>query len=103
MVDLDPTRGHEQAGARPGLVVSSDAFNAGPAGLVVILPLTSQEKGIRFHVPVSPPEGGLRKPSFIKCEDIRSISIERLGKRLGTISPDTMQAVAFRLRILIEL
>jgi mRNA interferase MazF len=103
MIDLDPTRGHEQSGFRPGLVVSSDTFNTGPAGLVIILPLTSQEKGVRSHVPVSPPEGGLHKLSFIKCEDIRSVSIERFAKRLGRVAPDTMDAVAFRLRILIEL
>jgi mRNA interferase MazF len=103
MIDLNPTRGHEQAGTRPGLVVSSDAFNSGPAGLVIILPLTSQEKRVRSHVPVSPPEGGLRKPSFIKCEDIRSVSVERLSKRLGRVAPETMNAVEFRLRILIEL
>ena len=103
MTDLDPTRGHEQAGTRPGLVISSDAFNAGPAGLVIVLPLTSQEKGIRSHVPVSPPEGGLRKRSFIKCEDIRSVSVERLSRRLGRVSPETMGGVAFRLRVLIEL
>ena len=72
-------------------------------GLVIILPLTSQEKGIRSHVEVSPPEGGLRKRSFIKCEDIRSVSVERLTRRLGRVSPETMAAVAFRLRILIEL
>ena len=103
MVDLDPARGHEQAGTRPALVVSSDAFNASPAGLVIILPLTSQEKGIRSHVEVSPPEGGLRKRGFIKCEDIRSISVERLARRLGRVAPETVAAVAFRLRILIEL
>src|SRR5271157_4188471 len=96
MADPDPTRGHEQAGTRPGLVVSSDALNASPAGLAIILPLTSQEKGIRSHVEVSPPEGGLRKRSFIKCEDIRSVSVERLTRRLGRCSPETMAAVAFR-------
>lgn len=103
MTDLNPTRGHEQAGTRPGLVISSDAFNTGPAGLVIILPLTSQEKGVRSHVSLSPPEGGLRKPSFIKCEDIRSVSVERLSKRLGRVAPETMDAVEFRLRVLIEL
>ncbi len=102
-VDLNPARGHEQAGIRPGLVVSTDGFNASPAGLVIILPLTSQKKAIRSHVEVSPPEGGLRKRSFIKCEDIRSISVGRLTKRLGRVSSETLAAVAYRLRILIEL
>jgi mRNA interferase MazF len=103
MIDLDPTRGHEQAGKRPALVVSDDVFNGGPAGLVIALPLTSQAKGIRTHVAVQPPEGGLRKPSYIKCEDVRSVTIERLGKRLGAVSPATMDAVVMRLRILMDL
>ena len=59
MIDFDPTRGHEQAGKRPALVVSDDVFNAGPAGLVIALPLTSKAKGVRSHVAVQPPEGGL--------------------------------------------
>jgi mRNA interferase MazF len=103
MIDLDPTRGHEQAGKRPALIVSDDVFNSGPAGLVIVLPLTSQAKGIRTHVAVQPPEGGLKKPSYIKCEDVRSVAVERLGKRLGTVSPAIMEAVAARLRILMDL
>lgn len=103
MIDLDPTRGHEQAGNRPGLVVSADAFNAGAAGLVIILPLTTKHKGVRSHVPVAPPEGGLRQPSFIKCEDVRSVAIERLSRRLGSVTPTTMEAVELRLRILMDL
>jgi mRNA interferase MazF len=103
MIDLDPMRGHEQAGKRPALIVSDDVFNGGPAGLVISLPLTSKAKGIRTHVAVQPPEGGLRKPSYIKCEDVRSVAVERLGKRLGTVSSATMEAVAMRLRILMDL
>ena len=103
MIDLDPTRGHEQAGKRPALIVSDDVFNSGPAGLVIVLPLTTKSKGVRSHVEVRPPEGGLRKPSFIKCEDVRSVSVERLGKRIGTVSPVTMEAIALRLRILMDL
>jgi mRNA interferase MazF len=103
MIDLDPTRKHEQAGTRPGLVVSHDVFNSGPAGLVILLPLTSRSKGVRSHVAVQPPEGGVRTPSFIKCEDVRSVAVERLGRRLGVVSTATMDAVATRLRILMDL
>jgi mRNA interferase MazF len=59
-------------------VVSVDAFNAGPAELVVVLPLTSKAKGIPFHIEIQPPEGGLKQVSYVKCEDVRSISRERL-------------------------
>jgi len=103
LVDLNPTRGHEQAGKRPGLIMSVDLFNSGPAGLVVIAPITTKEKGIPFHVEIQPPEGGLRRRSFIKCEDIRSVAKERLFQRLGVISPATLSEVEDRLRILLDL
>ena len=103
LVDLNPPRGHEQAGVRPGLVVSVDPFNHGPAGLVVVVLLTSIDKRIPFHVPVAPPEGGLRARRFITCEDVRSIAKERFSRRVGKVSPATMTAVEDRLRILLGL
>jgi mRNA interferase MazF len=102
-VNLDPVRGREQAGTRPALVVSVEAFNRGPADLVVVLPITSQAKGIPFHVEVRPPEGGLTLTSFIKCEDVRSISKERLRRRCGQVSPESLVQVEDRLRILLSL
>jgi mRNA interferase MazF len=103
LVDLNPTRGHEQAGKRPGLIVSVDLFNQGPAGLVVILPITTKAKGIPFHVEINIPEGGLTQQGFIKCEDIRSIAKERLFKRVGRVSDETIEVVEDRLRILLNL
>jgi mRNA interferase MazF len=103
LVDLNPARGHEQAGKRPGLIVSVDLFNQGPAGLVVILPITTKAKGIPFHIEINISEGGLTQQSFIKCEDVRSIAKERLFKRLGRVSGATMKAVEDRLRILLDL
>ena len=101
MVDFDPTKGHEQAGRRPALVISVDAFNSGPAELVIVLPITSTSKGIRSHVEVNPPEAGLTVKSFIKCEDVRSVAKERLSRRRGSVSPQTMAAVEYRVRILL--
>ncbi|NCR44934.1 MAG: type II toxin-antitoxin system PemK/MazF family toxin, partial [Microcystis aeruginosa SX13-01] len=46
LADLNPVRGHEQAGKRPCLVISADLFNQGASGLVVVLPVTSKDKGI---------------------------------------------------------
>jgi mRNA interferase MazF len=102
-VDLNPVRGHEQAGKRPALVVSVDLFSRGPAGLVVVLPITTKDKGIPFHVEISPPEGGLTEKSYIKCEDIRSVSKERLFSPAGKVSSSTMAVVEDRIRILINL
>lgn len=103
IVDLNPVRGHEQAGTRPALIVSVDRFNRGPAGLVVVLPITSRSKGVSLHVAISPPEAGLTLPSFVKCEDVRSISIERLVRRLGSVEKQTISLVEDRLRILLAL
>jgi len=80
-----------------------DLFNSGLAGLVIILPVTTKYKAIPFHVELCPPEGGLTEKSFIKCEDIRSVSKERLLSRLGAVSLLTMVAVEDRLRILLNL
>jgi mRNA interferase MazF len=70
LMDLNPVRGREQAGKRPCLVISVDRFNQSPADLVVILPITSKDKQIPWHVKVQPPEGGLTMDSYIKCEDV---------------------------------
>jgi mRNA interferase MazF len=102
-VDLDPVRGHEQAGRRPCVIISVDLFNESPAGLVILLPITTKGKRIPWQVPLDPPDGGLQRLSFIKCDDVRSESTERLVKRLGSLSPKTMAAVEDRLRILMGL
>jgi mRNA interferase MazF len=102
-VDLDPTRGHEQAGKRPALVVSVDRFNQTPLGLVVVVPLTSKAKEFPLHVRLEPPEGGLHLTSFAKCEDVRSISRERLSKPLGRVTPAVLRQVEDKLRLVLGL
>jgi mRNA interferase MazF len=103
LVGLDPTKGREQAGMRPALIISVDMFNQGAAELVVAIPITSKAKGIPLHVEVKPPEGGLTLTSFVKCEDVRSISTSRLVRPLGKVSPQTIDMVEDRLRILLGL
>jgi len=103
LIDLNPVRGHETAGQRPGLVLSVDPFNRGPAGLVVMLPVTSKFKRIPMHVEVKPPEGGLRQVSYVKCEDVRSISKDRLIAHWGAVSTPTLREVEDRIRILLGL
>jgi mRNA interferase MazF len=84
-------------------VVSVDGFNTSPAELVIVLPITSKSKGVRSHVAVTPPEGGLTAKSFIKCEDVRSIAKQRFFRRRGSVSPQTMADVEYRMRILMGL
>ncbi len=103
-VDLNPTRGHEQGGRRPALIVSVDAFNRGKAGLVFIVPLTTRFRGLPTHVAVHPPAGGVREESWARCEDLRSISVERLvGGPLGVVPVEVLGAVGERLRLLLQL
>lgn len=102
-VVLDPTIGREQAGTRPALVISVDKFNHGPSDLIIVLPMTTHDKKQPLHVPVNPPEGGLPRTSFVKCEDVRSVSKERFRKRYGSISRETLAEVEGRLRILLNL
>ena len=102
-VVLDPTRGREQAGRRPALVLSADVLNASAAGIVSVLPITSRDRGIRSHVAVEPPEGGLTVPSWILCEQVRTISRERLLGRIGVVTARTLAAVADRVRVLLDL
>jgi mRNA interferase MazF len=102
-LDFNPIQGHEQAGSRPALILSVDPFNAGPAELVVVVPLTRTQRKIRWHVGVRPPEGGLTAQSFIQCENVRSVSKLRLKRRRGRVAPPTLDQVEDRIRILLGL
>ncbi len=103
LIQFDPTRGHEQAGTRPGVVMSTDIFNHGPAGLHLVVPLTSTNRRVRWHIEVQPPDGGLRQISYMKCEDLRSITAGRFLARWGMVSAETMAEIEQRLRTLLEL
>lgn len=104
LANLNPTQGHEQAGARPVLVVSANSFNHGPAGLVFVLPLTRTDRRIPIHVPIDPPEGGVSARSYILCDALRSISKDRFGPRpWGSVSGVTLRKVEDHLRILMDL
>jgi mRNA interferase MazF len=102
-LDFDPTIGREQAGARPALIVSVNIFNEGAAELVVAIPITRTRRGIRWHVQVNPPEGGLVAESFIQCENVRAVSKRRLKRLRGRISEPTLRQIEDRLRILLGL
>jgi mRNA interferase MazF len=101
--DLGPTRGHEESGKRPLLIFSVDSFNTGPAGLVVVLPLTSRLRGVPAHILVNPPEGGLRRPSVVLCDAIRSVTKDCLIDRWGDVTPTTMAKVEDTVRLLLGL
>jgi mRNA interferase MazF len=105
LVDLtEPPRGHETGGKkRPALVMSVDKFNHGPAGLVIVIPISTVPKGIPTHVEINPPEGGVNHRSFIKCEEPKSVSVDRLEKRFGQVKSNTIEKVEENLKILLDL
>jgi mRNA interferase MazF len=104
LADLGPTRGREQSGERPVLIVSADPINQGPADLVVAVPFTTRRRGIPTHVEVRPPNGGLREVSFAMCEQVRSLAAERLGPRpFGSVPAAALRSVEDSLRLLLRL
>jgi mRNA interferase MazF len=92
-VNFDPRVGREQGGIRPALVISNDQFNKVRNGLHIIVPITGTDRGLPFHIAISPPEGGLTKPSVIMCEQERSQSIRRFLRRRGRVSDQTLLQV----------
>ena len=84
-VDLRPAEGHEQDGFRPFLILSVDELNHSPAGLVTGLPITTAQKALPARITLRPPAGGLPEESYILCDQIRTISTERLIRRYGRL------------------
>jgi mRNA interferase MazF len=90
--DLDPVRGHEQAGTRPVLIISHDVFNQ-RSGTVIAVALTSQSPTAGFPLTLEITSANLPKRSWIKISQIRTLSVERLSNRLGSISPEELDEV----------
>ena len=90
--DLDPTRGHEQAGFRPVLILSHDIFNE-RSGTVIAVALTSQAQRAGYPLTLELSNSKLEKRSSVKISQIRTLSTERIGKRLGRVSPEELAQV----------
>jgi mRNA interferase MazF len=92
-VDLSPTRGREQHGQRPALVVASRGYLDSVPDLVIVVPVTSVDRGWPHHVAVTGDRTGLAKASFAMTEQSRTISRERIVRRAGVVDADTLMAV----------
>ncbi len=90
--DLNPVRGHEQAGVRPVLVISHDIFNQ-RSGTVVALAITSQAPNAGFPLTLEITTAALPKRSWVKISQIRTLSVERLSSRLAAITPEELDDV----------
>ena len=93
--------GVEITKVRPCVIVSHDRLHRTGAGIVV--PITSNIKGLPFRYRVDPPEGGLAVSSEIMCDQVRGIDLRRLKQQVGVLTEDTMAEVETRLRTLMSL
>ena len=90
--DLDPTRGKEQAGARPVLIISHDVFNE-RSGTVIAVALTSRQPRAGFPLTLESNASGLPKRSWVKISHVRTLSTERVGRSIGRASPEEVARV----------
>ncbi len=90
--DFSATRGREQTGKRPVLVISHDVFNE-RSGTVIALALTSQPQRVALPLALKIESATLPKPSWVKISQIRTLSTERLGKRLSRIRPEELAQI----------
>jgi mRNA interferase MazF len=102
-VDFSPTRGHEQAGIRPAVVISATYFNQGPAELAVVIPLTTTERNVPTHIFIQPPNGGVKADCYAMCEQLRSVSLDRFDNRLGSLNIPTLNDIEFAVTTLLGL
>ena len=90
LVDLDPVRGSEANKRRPAVVVSNDGANETAArlgrGVVTVVPVTSSVQRVYpFQVLLPASESGLQRDSKAQAEQVRSVAVERLGRRIGQL------------------
>jgi mRNA interferase MazF len=100
--DPEPTRGREQAKARPFVIVSVDQLNQASLGLSLAVPLTRTDFGSALHLAIAASEGGLREDGFAMPEQLRVIAHERLSRRLGGLRPKTLEELLKRCRVLLR-
>jgi mRNA interferase MazF len=90
--DFNPTRGHEQSGRRPVIVISHDVFNE-RSGTIIAVAVTSQPQPAGFPLSLEIKTGGLPKRSWARISQIRTLSIERIGLRVGRVSHEELTQI----------
>jgi len=103
LAQLDPTIGHEQGGRRPVVVISSGGLHALPINMVVVVPLTGNDRGLVTQPRVSGPDSGLSRASFARPEDLRSIDVSRLQRRLGEVGDAELAEIRKVVRYFLDL
>jgi mRNA interferase MazF len=87
--DLNPARGHEQGNLRPVVVLTEDVFNA-RSGTVIAMAITSQPQRAGFPLTLELTGIKLPKRSWVKISQVRTLSVQRIGKRIGQLAPEEL-------------
>lgn len=101
-VDLGVPVGHEPARVRPGPVVSADVVDNGAVSLAGIVPITSRDYGLRSDVEIERGPSGLGHVPVARCDQVRMVSVRRLGGRRGSAPVDAMDLVDRALRFIFD-
>ena len=101
--ELDPVRGREQAGRRPVLVIAGELFLEKADTLVIVVPATAVDRGWPNHVQLQGPNVGVTQPTFAMTEQLRTITRDRIGRRIGVVDLVTIREVDSWLRDFLEL
>jgi len=98
-INFDPVQGSEQGGRRPAVVVQNDRGNeSAPTTVVAIISSAPLSRPYPFTVPLAAGEAGVPKAGHVNCAQIRTIALQRLEARAGTLSADRMRQVDAALR-----
>ena len=90
--DLNPVKRKEQAGLRPVVILSQDIFNE-RSGTVIAVAITSQPQRAGFPLTLEFDANDLPKRSWVKISQIRTLSTERIGKKIGTVSQEELDQI----------
>lgn len=88
--DLNPVKGHEQGGKRPVVIISQDIFNQ-RSGAVIAMAVTSEPQRSGFPLTLELESSKLPKRSWVKISQIRTLSVERIGEALDSVSPEQIE------------
>ena len=102
-IDLGQPVGHEPVFRRPGVIVSTDVVNNGAGDLVVVVPVTPTNYGLRSHIEVVAEDNSPGRSSFARCDQVRAIASPRVEERIGNLSHEELQAIDDALRFILEL
>lgn len=104
LVNWSPARGSEQEGIRPSLILQTDKGNSNKNyPNTIVLTITTQGKEIPFHIKLNPNKiNGLKEISYIKCEQILTISKKRLVKKIGVIDSESLKEIEKGVKLVLD-